>query len=149
MSTILPNTCAPSSCARGAGGLWFPWEPGPEEETDQAVVVSLTEFTMHSLRSLPGIVRSGARLRSGWYGLPGAVGLYLWADPLTRSVGSVSVWTDQLALRRWVRLPLHQAIMRRYGPHGTLRSALWKDDAFDRHAIVAEARRRLAGGDYA
>jgi hypothetical protein len=127
------------------GGIWFPWEPGPEDGTDGPVVVSFTEFTMHSISALPGIVRSGARLRLGWYGLPGAVGLYLWADPFGRRTGSVSVWTDRRALARWVRLPLHRKIMSRYRSRGTVRSAVWENERLDLGAIRGRAKRMIAG----
>ncbi|MBE8516748.1 hypothetical protein ILP97_04315 [Amycolatopsis sp. H6(2020)] len=123
--------------------IWFRWQPGPEHRTTGPVVVSLTDFRMHSLRSLPGIARAGTRLSLGWYGLPGAVGLFLWMDPVRRRAGSLSVWTDRAALRRWVGLPLHVTIMRRYRPLGTNRSALWDVEQFDRDAVRTEAEQRL------
>jgi hypothetical protein len=126
--------------------VWFPWQPGPEATADGPVVVSLTDFTMHSLRSLPGIARTGRRLGLGWYAVPGAVGLYLWTDPLRRRAGSLSVWTDLRAMRRWVGLPLHVATMRRYRTRGSVRSTTWHDESFDREAVVAEATRVLDGG---
>jgi hypothetical protein len=126
--------------------IWFPWLPGPEAKTSAPVVVSLTDFTMHSLRSLPGIVRAGGRLGLGWYAVPGAVGVYLWADPLRRRTGSLSVWTDLGAMRRWVGLPLHVATMRRYRTRGSVRSTRWHAEKADRTAIVAEAIRILDGG---
>ncbi len=84
-------------------------------------------------------------LRAGWYGLPGAVGLYLWSDLPRRCVGSLSVWTEEQALRRWIRLPRHVQVMRRYRPRGTTRSTQWTCETFDRTAIHAEAKRHLAG----
>ena len=123
--------------------VWFPWLPGPEEGTVEPVVVSLTDFTMHSLRSLPGIVRAGRRLGLGWYGLPGAVGVRLWADPLSRTTGSLSVWTDHRAMRRWVGLPLHVETMRRYRTRGSLRSSTWHQEELDRATVLAEADRIL------
>jgi hypothetical protein len=57
----------------------------------RTVIVSLTDYRVYSLRSLPGIARAGTRWSLGWYGLPGAVGLFLWADPVHRRTGSVSV----------------------------------------------------------
>jgi len=135
-------------CAGSGGPIWFPWQPGPEEDTDRPVLVSLTEFTMHSLRSLPGIARRGTQLQLGWYGLPGAVGVQLWADPLTRRTGSVSVWTDRRSLYRWVQLPLHQAIMRRYRTRGTVRSTLWEIETPNRSSILLQAKQRLASGDF-
>jgi hypothetical protein len=119
--------------------LWLPWIPGPAADTDGPVLVSLTDYTMDSLRSLPGIVRRGRRLGLGWYGLPGAVGMYLWADPLRRRTGSLSVWTDSDAMYRWVGLPLHVETMRRYRTRGSLRSVTWRPEQLDRSAILARA----------
>jgi hypothetical protein len=113
--------------------IWFRWQPGPEHRTTGPVVVSLTDYRMHSLRSLPGIARAGTRLSLGWYELPGA--------------GSLAVWTDRAALRRWAGLPLHVTIMRRYRPLGTNQSALWDVEHFTRDAARAEAERRLQSRD--
>jgi hypothetical protein len=74
--------------------VWLPWMAGPHEETAQSVLVSLTEFRAHAWRDLPRMAWIGLALRAGWYGLPGAVGLYLWTDFPQRCVGSLSVWTD-------------------------------------------------------
>lgn len=109
------------------------------------MVLSLTDYTMHSrhsrhsLHSLPGIRRGGTRLGLGWYGLPGAVGLYLWADPLRRRTGSPAVWTDSAAMHRWIGLPLHVATMRHYGTRGSLRSSMGEPEQVDRRAILARA----------
>ena len=139
------HTNLPGSLRRVSTRVWFPWLPGPEAKTDEPVIVSLTDFTMHSLRSLPGIVRAGRRLGLGWYAVPGAVGVYLWADPLQRRTGSLSVWTDHSAMRRWVGLPLHVATMRRYRTRGSVRSLTWHQDEVDRKAILAEGTRILDG----
>jgi hypothetical protein len=122
---------------------------GPEVKTDEPVIVSLTDFTMHSLRSLPGIAMAGRRLGLGWYAVSGAVGMYLWADPLRRRTGSLSVWTDLTAMRSWVGLPLHVATMRRYRTRGSVRSTTWHVEEIDRTAIVAKANRILDGGQRA
>ncbi|MEV6879047.1 hypothetical protein [Amycolatopsis sp. NPDC051128] len=128
--------------------FWFRWQPGPEHRTTGPVVVTLTDYRMHSLRSLPGIAWAGTRLSLGWYGLSGAVGLYLWADPVRRRAGSLAVWTNRAALRRWVGLRPHVKIMRRYRTRGTVRSALWDAGQFDQDTVRAEAERRLESGDY-
>ncbi len=129
--------------------IWFPWQSGPEDRADGPVLVSLTDYTMRSLRSYPGIVRAGSHLALGWYGLPGAVGLFLWTDPLRRHTGSVSVWTDERQMRRWVGLPYHRQIMRRYRTRGSLMSTTWTAEPFDRTAVLAEAKRRLAAEEFA
>ncbi len=127
--------------------MWLPWTAGPHEATAGPVLVSLTEFRAHAWRDLPGMGWVALGLRAGWYGLPGAVGLYLWADVSRRCVGSLSVWTDAADLRRWIGLPRHVRVMRRYRPRGTARSTEWTCETFDRSAILTEAKRRLASGE--
>lgn len=123
--------------------LWLPWVAGPEQDVEGPVLVSLTEFQMRTLRDLPGAAWAGMRLRAGWYGLPGAVAMRLWTDPTQRSTGSLSVWTSSADLRRWIGLPLHAQIMRRYRSRGVARATHWTCEPFDRATILAEAKRRL------
>lgn len=128
--------------------IWLPWQPGPEDNPDGPVLVSLTDFTMRSLRFLPGIAGTGIRLGLGWYGISGAIGMLLWADPLHRRTGSLSVWTDRAALNRWVGLPLHVRTMRRNRDRGVLRATTWTSENFDRAAVRAAANQRLDARDY-
>jgi hypothetical protein len=131
----------------GRRPVWLPWIAGPHEETAGAVLVSLTEFRADAWRYFPGMGWIALGLRSGWYGLPGAVGLYLWADVPRLCVGSLSVWTDEADLQRWIGLPRHVHVMRRYRPRGKARSTQWTCETFDRTVILAEAKRRLACGE--
>lgn len=134
-TTLIRRTAAPR--------IWLPWQAGPEADTTGPVLVSLTDFTMRSLRFLPEIATTGIRLSLGWYGIPGAVGVSQWADLVHRRTGSLSVWTDEAALRRWVGLPLHIRTIRRNRDRGTLRTMTWSTDTVDRTALRAEAARRL------
>lgn len=111
------------------------------------MLVSLTEFKAHAWRDLPRMTWTGLALRAGWYGLPGAVGLHLWVDLPSRSVGSLSVWTDAGQLRRWIALPRHTEVMRRYRARGATRFAEWTSERFERAAVLAEAKCRLASGE--
>jgi hypothetical protein len=131
----------------GRRPIWLPWTAGPLGETAGPVVVSLTEFEARAWRDFPRMAWIGLGLRAGWYGLPGAVGLYLWSDVSRRCVGSLSVWTDEAHLRRWIGLPRHVDVMRRYGPRGKAQSAQWACETFDRWAVLSEGKRRLAAGE--
>jgi hypothetical protein len=64
-----------SHIAQSLSALLSRWAPGPASGADNAVVVSVTDFTAHRIRDLPGIALTGMRLRMGWYAMPGAVGL--------------------------------------------------------------------------
>ncbi|WP_199747592.1 hypothetical protein [Actinomadura sp. WAC 06369] len=118
------------------------WLAGPAAAPGP-VLVSVTDFTCARARDLPGVARAGMALRRSWPELPGAVGLWLWSLPLERRSGSVSVWTDEAALRGFVRLPEHVAIMRRYRGRGEIRAVTWEADAFDRAATWERAARFL------
>jgi hypothetical protein len=59
--------------------------------------------------------------------------------------GSVSVWTSEDDLRRFVGLPLHVDVMRRNRDRGTLRSTTWTADAFVRADVLDRARQWIAG----
>lgn len=59
-----------------------------------SVLVSLTEFRPHAWRDLPHMAWIALWLRAGWYGLPGAVGLYLWTD-LPRRCAGLAVGVDR------------------------------------------------------
>ncbi len=126
--------------------IWLPWREGPVARADGPVIVSLTNFSVHRRRHWPGVYLAGLRLREGWYAMPGAVGLWLWTQPLAGRGGSVSVWTDEADLRRFVGLPLHLAIMRRYRPRGAVESHTWRMDSFIPDVARAQARRRLGLG---
>lgn len=142
------------ACASGGQGrtvgplgpLFTAWAPGPAEAAanSDGVIVSVTDFAAARLRDAPMIALTGMRLREGWYAMPGAVGLWLWSLPLERRSGSVSVWTSDEDLRRFVKLPAHLAIMRRFKKAGRLRSATWHAERFAATATMGRARRWIA-----
>ena len=130
--------------ATAAGLVLTSWTAGPVDPGDAEVTVSVTEYSAHRRRTLPGAALNGLRMRLGWYGMPGAVGMWLWALPAAGRGGSISVWAAEEDLERFISLPHHVDIMNRYGDRGTVRSTTWTADRFDRAAIVDRARRWIA-----
>jgi hypothetical protein len=118
--------------------------PGPVPRTDGPVTVSLTEFTARRFRDLPGIVRDGVGLSRGWWAMPGAIGVILYLDPAKKQGGSLSVWAGADDLRRFVALPRHVAIMRRYRELVSVRAAVWQTDGFRTADAWAQRYERLA-----
>jgi hypothetical protein len=55
------------------------------------------------------------------------------------------MWAGEDDLERFVALPHHVEIMRRYGDRGTVRSTTWTADRFDRRAILDKARAWISG----
>ncbi|MGW0600161.1 hypothetical protein ACWD11_23880 [Streptomyces sp. NPDC002776] len=111
------------------------------------LIVSVTDFTSDAYRDLPGIMRRGFALRRRWPHLDGAVGMWLWAAPLTRRCGSVSVWTGRRAIAEFVRLPEHVAIMDAYRERGTIRSVIWEYESSDVPRIRRDAEAWLMSAD--
>jgi integral membrane sensor domain MASE1 len=121
------------------------WTPGPERDAEGPFLISLTDYTTHRWRDVPGVTLSGLRLSRAWPAMRGAVGLWLWSDLRHRRSGSVSIWTSEEALRRFVRWPVHLAIVRKYRPRGTLEATSWEAERFVKRDVLREARRRLLG----
>ena len=126
--------------------LLTPWMPGPVDPLDRPVVVSVTEFVADHGRDLPGVVLKGLRMRMGWYAMSGAVGLWLWSLPVRAIGGSISVWSSEGDLERFIGLPHHVDIMQRYGTRGTVRSTKWHADQFEPNLVVERARTWITGG---
>jgi hypothetical protein len=118
---------------------------GPEPRGEGPYVISFTEFTARRPWVLPVIVREGWRLRDGWWAMPGAIGVSLWFEPGRRRGGALSVWTDEEHLRRFVGLPRHVEIARRFRGRVTVRSTTWDAQELSVSAAFAEARARLDG----
>lgn len=135
-----------NSGALKSGSLRSPWQAGPAAAAGP-VLVSVTDFTCAHALDLPSVFRAGMALRRSWPDLEGAVGLWLWSRPRQRRCGSVSVWTDEAALRRFVGWPPHVAIMRRFRDRGTIRAHAWRADAFDPVEVWARAEGVLAQAD--
>ncbi|MCC8243757.1 hypothetical protein [Saccharothrix luteola] len=119
------------------------WITGPEADFAGPALVSVTEFTLAELRRTPCAYRAGFTLSREWPRLRGAVGLWLWAEPLRKRLGSVSVWRDQAGMRGFVGLPAHVAIMREYRELGVTRATTWHTEDVDPHVIWAAASRWL------
>ncbi|NRQ38376.1 hypothetical protein HII36_42090 [Nonomuraea sp. NN258] len=107
------------------------WYAGPAAAQPGPLVAALTDYRMDRLLDLPGIARRGLSLARLWPALDGAVGMWLWADPIARRVGSLSVWRTEDDLRAFVRVPEHVRIMREYRHRGTLRSITSPIDVLD------------------
>ncbi len=93
---------------------------------------------------MPGAYMAAMRLQHAWPDLPGAVGLWLWGQPLRRRSGAVSVWQDEEALRHFVSWPVHVAIMRKYRDVGKLTSTSWTAERFIAAEVWQQATLHLA-----
>lgn len=119
--------------------LRAPWQPGPEPPTDAPVVVGVTDFTALGFGQAAAVALAGARLRRTWAETPGALGMWLWADPVRRRSGAVSVWADERALKEFVGRPDHLRIVRAHRGRGELRSATREFAEFEPSVVWAYA----------
>ena len=126
--------------------LWYAgWKPGAAEpDDDQPVYVSVTDFRIHRPQHAPGAWRAGFGLRRSWPRLEGAIGLWLWAEPLRLRSGSVSIWRSEEDLTRFLRSPVHRAIVHKYRPRMGGSSRGWTAERLDREAIWERAVAELA-----
>ncbi len=107
------------------------WRPGPAADHDGMLLISYTEFTPDRLRDMAGVYLAAERLSDAIAELEGAVGVTTYWQLLRGRGGSLSAWVDEEALRRFVGLPYHREIMRRYRTRGGLRACQWHADAMD------------------
>jgi hypothetical protein len=122
------------------------WKRGPAAELAGPFLVSYTEFTPHTMRDIPEIYFAAERLRNACTELEGAVGVTTYWQLFRRRGGSLSVWEDEAALRRFVSLPFHLEIMRQYRSRGSLRAVDWRVESFDLRAAFDAGQRALDEG---
>jgi len=114
----------------GTGLSSTDWQPGPEDGTLSPVVVSFTDFRATSEQDLAEVFQTGLELAKSWPIMAGAVGLWLWAKPEELRGGSVSVWENPEDLRRFVRWPVHLAIIKSWRDRIEVLSERWDDPCF-------------------
>ena len=115
------------------------WKSGPALPLDDSVLVGVTDFTAHGYGQSIAVALAGMRLRRTWPSTPGAVGMWLFADPLRRRSGSVSVWADERGLKEFTGRPDHVRIVRAHRGRGELRSVRREFEEFDPDAVWAYA----------
>ena len=122
-----------------------PWRPGAAAGSPGPFVVSATRFTYRRRRDVPGVWRLAWRLRRGWDGRPGAVGLATAAEILRPVTYSLSVWESEEDLRRFLRSAEHARLVRDYRDRLVeARAVLWRAEGFSLGAAWAEGLARLA-----
>jgi hypothetical protein len=119
------------------------WKRGAAEGASGEVLVAVTDFRVHRWRHVPGVWWNGLALRRKWPSTDGAVAQRFWTEPARRRSGSVSVWTSEEALRRFLGSAKHRSLARRYRDRAHLETFKWQAERFDPEAIWAEAESRL------
>jgi heme-degrading monooxygenase HmoA len=75
--------------------------------------------------------------------MPGAIGVVLYMDLLSKTGGSLSIWASEADLRRFVTLPRHRAVMRRYRDRVDVRATTWMTENFSVREAMNQGAQRL------
>jgi hypothetical protein len=123
----------------------LPWKAGPAADESGPVVVSATRFEYQRRRDMPLVGLFGWRLRRGWGARPGALGVFVASEPFRLVTYSLSAWTSEDDLRRFLHSPEHVKLVRGYKRHlADSRSVTWETGDFSPEEAWAEGLRRLA-----
>ncbi|MFQ6392818.1 hypothetical protein ACLMAJ_05155 [Nocardia sp. KC 131] len=107
-------------------------------------MISMTQYTTSQVTDIPAIWRASERLGDQLAQIDGAVGVLTYIRPARRQVGSLSIWADDRGLAKFMGLPYHVEIMKKYRPRGLpIRSAKWWSDEFGIGAAMMESMRML------
>ncbi|MFE3957257.1 hypothetical protein ACFXPS_24115 [Nocardia sp. NPDC059091] len=121
------------------GTVLMPWNPGPNHQFSGPVFVSVTDFLASSDTESREIYTTGLELGKTWPVMQGAVGLWLWGRPAEFRGGSISVWESERDMRRFVRWPVHTAIVRAWRGRVGIDVDSWQAETFDADAILTRA----------
>jgi hypothetical protein len=121
----------------------LPWTPGPAER-EGTVFVSATRFTYRRFWHMPFVFWHGLALRRQWGRVEGAIGMLTGASLFQRTTYTVSAWTTERDLQRWIGSRYHAHLMKDYrGYVESAGAASWLTEVFEPHAAWREALARL------
>ncbi|MFB7716443.1 MULTISPECIES: hypothetical protein [unclassified Nocardia] len=121
------------------GTVLMPWNPGPRQDLSGDVFVSVTDFLAGSDEEVRTIYEIGLELGRTWPVMQGAVGLWLWGRPAERRGGSITVWESERDMRRFVRWPVHTAIVKAWRGRVGIGTDSWPAERFDAEQILTRA----------
>lgn len=131
------------SITPGYGIVSSDWLPGPADAATSPVVVSFTDFRADSEEDLGEVFKTGLRLGESWPIMQGAVGTWLWGKPEELRGGALSVWRTRDDLQRFIRWPVHAAIIKEWRDRLEVLSELWHDERLDAARVWARAERLM------
>ena len=116
------------------------------EPADHYLVMA-SHLPLDKLTSTVRFLRAVAAIRKQLAGAEGLIGYTLRAKPLARDYWTLSVWTDESALRDFMRAPPHVEVMRSLRPiMGPTRFVRWEIVGSDGRPGWDVALRRLTAG---
>ena len=121
----------------------MPWKRGAVPGAGPACVISATRTEIARSRDVPGISVGGLSLRARWAENPGSIGMQIAMDLRHRVSWSLSAWTTEDDLDRFVRSEHHLRVVAPYRAHVMVAATRWRAEQLDVDQAWDEARRRL------
>jgi Domain of unknown function (DUF3291) len=125
----------------------LPWTTRAEMEPGSDYLVMASHLPLKRISSTVRFFGGVSAIRKQLATADGLVGYTLRAKPLARDYWTLSVWTDQTALREFMRTAPHARLMTSLKPFmGPTKFVTWTIPAADGRPSLAGALERLASG---
>jgi hypothetical protein len=124
----------------------LPWRVGEAPDPGTTYVAMVSALPLAQKRATGQMFRYVLKVRQELDRAPGLVGYALEAHPFGGRYFTISAWTDQASLRRFVGMPDHAAAMVALQPAlGETSLATWDVLGSDLPLTWAEGKARLPG----
>jgi hypothetical protein len=125
----------------------LPWTARAEMEPGTGYLVMASHLPLKRITATVRFFRAVFAVRKQLATADGLIGYTLRAEPLARDYWTLSVWTDNTALRQFMRTPPHVQVMTSLKPHmGPTKFVTWTISAADGRPSMAGALDHLASG---
>jgi quinol monooxygenase YgiN len=125
----------------------LPWTARAEMEPGTGYLVMASHLPLNRLTATVRFFRAVSVVRKQLTTADGLVGYTLRAKPLARDYWTLSVWTDDTALRAFMRTPPHVQLMTSLKPFmGPTKFVTWTITAADGRPGFDGALEHLASG---
>ncbi len=135
--------------------LTIPWtisDGSVDDERGEEVVVLASRLQLDRVRDVPGFLRAALAIRRQVLASPGAIGVSLVAQPARKTFWTLSAWTGDEAIGRFVGEQPHRTIMAKYHDRldgaefttWTVGSATLPGARSNAHALWSDGKGRLA-----
>ncbi len=125
----------------------LPWTARAEIEPGTGYLVMASQLPLKRITATVRFFRGVFAVRKQLAAADGLIGYTLRAKPLARDYWTLSVWTDNTALREFMRTPPHVQLMTSLKPiMGPTKFVTWTISAADGRPSMAAALEHLASG---
>jgi quinol monooxygenase YgiN len=122
----------------------LPWKTSLEPDPEATYLAMASSLPLRRFAATPRFFTHVQAIRRQLSAATGLVGYALWAKPLSKRYWTLSVWTDEEALARFMRTSPHVDVMRRLRPGmSRTRFVQWPVEGSNVPITWSEALRRL------